>query len=148
MKALNGSANTLDEPKQNLQAAYDFPFDGSMHLPQLFSQESTLNPPFLAPSTINTMNIECSQNLLRLTSNGCGGLFQNDQRFHGDWSFLDKLLASHHGNAMDHHRHHHHHQSQSRCHPSSQYVDVGTSTQKFAFHHYLGCETDVLKFSK
>lgn len=65
---------------------------GSMHLPQLFSPDSAAaaaaavaaaTQPFV--SSINTTDIECSQNLLRLTSNNNYG---------GDWSFLDKLLTT------------------------------------------------------
>ncbi|XP_031283327.1 protein SOMBRERO-like [Pistacia vera] len=134
MKASGSSAPP--EPKQNhLQAVYDYTFDGSMHLPQLFSPESAVAPSFVSPISLNTMDLECSQNLLRLTSTTSGIMQQ--ERFNGDWSFLDKLLVSH--QTMD----------QNKCNPSShQVVDVGTSThQKFPFH-YLGCENDILKFSK
>lgn len=151
MKA-SGSAPPLQEPKQNnIQALYDYTtFDGSMHLPQLFSPESVVPPSFISPMSLNNMDIECSQNLLRLTTaSGCGLMQQ--ERYNGDWSFLDKLLASHQ-TQMDHHHHQHQHQHpQTKCHPSSlQLADhVGTSThqQKFPFQ-YLGCETDILKFSK
>lgn len=132
----SGSAPIL-EPKQNhLQALYDYTFDGQIHLPQLSSQESALGPSFISPVSLNPMDIECSQNLLRLTTGGCGLMQQ--ERFHGDWSFLDKLLASHQG--LDPHHH-------SKCNPATQVTDVGTSTQRFPFQ-YLGCETDILKFSK
>lgn len=134
---MRASGSALLEPKQNVQALYDFNFDGSMHLPQLLSPESAVPPSFISPLSLNTMDIECSQNLLRLTSTGCGLIQQ--ERMNGDWSFLDKLLASH--QSLDQH-------SQTKCHPSSQVVDhVGTSAQKFPFQ-YLGCETDILKFSK
>jgi len=138
MKA-SGSA-----PIQNhLQGLYDYTFDGQIHLPQLFSPESAIPPSFISPASLNTMDIECSQNLLRLTTAGGCGLMQQE-RFHGDWSFLDKLLASHHQSMGQQH-------PQSKCNPSSDHVTdhhhVGTSTQKFPFQ-YLGCETDILKFSK
>ncbi|TXG71419.1 hypothetical protein EZV62_006354 [Acer yangbiense] len=139
------------EPKQNhLQPAvlplyHDYSFDhGSMHLPQLFSPESSaVGPSFISPLSLNTMDIECSQNLLRLTSTGCGPV--HHERFNGDWSFLDKLLASSQQiNQFDHHL-------QNKCNPPSSQVvhdHVATSSQKFPFH-YLGCsETDILKFSK
>ncbi|PQQ18751.1 protein SOMBRERO isoform X2 [Prunus yedoensis var. nudiflora] len=70
----------------------------------------------------------------------------------GDWSFLDKLLASH--QSLDHH-----HSSHTKCNnPSSSaqqqlnnsHEHVGTSSttqQRFPFQ-YLGCGTDLLKFSK
>ncbi|KAF5445320.1 hypothetical protein F2P56_034380 [Juglans regia] len=113
---------------------------------KLFSPESAFaQPSFISPASLNTMDIQCSQNLLRLTAGGCAGLM-HQERFNGDWSFLDKLLASHH-QSMDHHQH-----PQSKCNPSSHQVPdhVGSSSstsQKFPFQ-YLGCETDILKFSK
>ncbi|KAF9677021.1 hypothetical protein SADUNF_Sadunf08G0063900 [Salix dunnii] len=141
MKA-SASSFPLD-PKQNqLQSLYhDSTFDGSMHLPQLFSPESVVAPSFASPLSLNHMNdIECSQNLLRLTSTGCG--FEHPAgRFNGDWSLLDKLLASHQN--LDPQQHY-----QNKRNSSSQIVDpVGTSTQKFPFQ-YLGFETDILRFSK
>jgi hypothetical protein len=141
---MKASASSLPlEPKQNhMQSIYDdYTFDGSMHLPQLFSPESAVAPSFVSPLSLNNMDdIECSQNLLRLTSTGCG-LVQPAGRFNGDWSFLDKLLASHQN--LDHQQHY-----QNKRNSSSQIVDpVGTSTQKFPFQH-LGFETDILRFSK
>ncbi|XWS27643.1 hypothetical protein CRYUN_Cryun26dG0135900 [Craigia yunnanensis] len=131
------------EPRYNhLQALYDYPFDGSMHLPQLFSPESSaVASSFISPLSLNSMDIECSENLLRLTSNGGCGLMHQDQfRYNGEWSFLDKLLTTQ-PQSMDLHQN-----SQTKCGPSSQ-LDVGTSTQKFQFQ-YQGCEADILKFSK
>ncbi|KAL3578924.1 hypothetical protein D5086_020428 [Populus alba] len=108
---------------------------------ELFSPESAVAPSFVSPLSLNNMDdIECSQNLLRLTSTGCG-LVQPAGRFNGDWSFLDKLLASQQN--LDHHQHY-----QNKGNSSSQIVDhVGASTQKFPFQ-YLGFETDILRFSK
>ncbi|KAJ7982125.1 putative NAC domain-containing protein [Quillaja saponaria] len=143
MKASSGSISNCQvvlEPKQNhhhhLQALYDhnygLNYSNSMHLPQLFSPESTVptSLPFVSSLNSNMDVIECSQNLLRLTSsssssNSCGLNLMQQERFSGggDWSFLDKLLASNQASA------------------------VGTSTQKFPFL-YLGCETDLMKFSK
>ncbi|XP_010275963.1 PREDICTED: protein SOMBRERO isoform X2 [Nelumbo nucifera] len=128
------------DPKQNFLTQYDFTFDGSMHLPQLMSPESAVAPSFFPPITFNTTDIECSHNLMKLTSSG-GGLLQHDQRINGDWSFLDKLLASHSHQSLDQLY------QQNKCSSSSQVFDVGTSSQKFPFQ-YLGCETDILKFSK
>ncbi|XP_012066669.1 protein SOMBRERO isoform X2 [Jatropha curcas] len=132
MKGNASSSSILDmEPnKQNhIQPLYDYnnnnSFDGSMHLPQLFSPES----PFISPPiSLNTMDIECSQNLLRLTSStGCGLL--QPERFNGDWSFLDKLLASHQS-TLDHHHH-----SQCKPNPSSHVVEHHLP-HKFPFPNY------------
>ncbi|XP_057985455.1 protein SOMBRERO-like [Hevea brasiliensis] len=137
MKASSSSAS-MEHKQNHMQAPYDYSFDGSMYLPQLFSPESAVAPPYISPLPLNTMDIECSQNLLRLTSSGCG-LLQPAERFNADWSFLDKLLASH--QSLDQH-------SQSKGSPSLVVDHVGASShQKFPFP-YLGCENDILKFSK
>ena len=145
----SGPCQVLEPKHHHMQGLYDYTFDGSMHLPQLFSPESAVAHTSLA-SSMNAMDIlECSQNLLRLTTTtGCGlNLMQQPgERFNGDWSFLDKLLASHHG-TMDQHHH-----PQSKCNnPPTQHAAaaaVATSSQKFPFH-YLGCENhDIMKFSK
>ncbi|XP_044468834.1 protein SOMBRERO-like [Mangifera indica] len=119
-----GSSSAPLEPKQShLQPPHDYTFDASMHLPQLFSPESALAPSFVSPISLNAMDPDFSQSLLRLTSTtSSAGLMQQDIRLNGDWSFLDKLLASHQ--------------------PGS-----STTHQKFPFQ-YLGCETDIFKFSK
>lgn len=143
------TVSSLMEPKQNHQAIYDHQngtiFDGSMQLPQLFSTESSTStvhhhhhhPSFLCPGPAmnNIVDMEGSQNLLRLTSGG-PGLVQAPERFTADWSFLDKLLTDH----------------QTRCNPSSQALDLGgtsvLSVPRFPFQ-YLGCEaTDNFKVSK
>ncbi|XAR61035.1 hypothetical protein NMG60_11034613 [Bertholletia excelsa] len=137
------STASVLEPKHNFEAGpYECNnFDGSlcMHLPQLLSPESThhhhqhVTPPsFLSPVNnsfinppFNTTDIECSQNLLRL----------QQERFPaaGDWSFLDKLLASHQ-NLQD----------QNKCHEEG----PSASVPRFSFHH-LGCDlSDFSKFSK
>ncbi|KAM2042603.1 hypothetical protein ACFX16_036276 [Malus domestica] len=164
------------QQKQNhhhLEGLYNYPssFDhaGSMHLPQLFSPESAVAASsFVSPHNINlnTMDIECSQNLLRLTStaaaaaaaaSGSCGLMQQQERSFisgGDWSFLDKLLASHQNFDVNHSA-----SQTAKCNPSSStqqlsnshdHDHVGTSSstqQRFPFQ-YLGCATDILKFSK
>ncbi|OMO84833.1 No apical meristem (NAM) protein [Corchorus capsularis] len=153
---LASSAHQMEPRHNHLQALYDYnsSFDGSMHLPQLFCPESAAAAAaaaassFLSPvSNLNSIDLECSQNLLRLTSSaaGGGGLMQQE-RFNGEWSFLDKLLATSH--------HHHHHGLDQQQHTQSNskmdhhHHHVGTSTQKFPFQ-YLGCEAaDILKFSK
>ncbi|CAN6936226.1 unnamed protein product [Brassica oleracea] len=117
---------------------------GSMHLPQLFSPDSA--QPFV--SSINTTDIECSQNLLRLTSNNNYG---------GDWSFLDKLLTTTNMN------HQHQQQQQVQNHQAKCFGDSsnndqavthdngGSSSspnnQRFPFH-YLGNNANLLKFPK
>jgi hypothetical protein len=94
--------------------------------------------------------LECSQNLLRLTTTTTPNLMQQHQGERlingGDWSFLDKLLASHNG--MDQNL------RNKLCNTSNNHqvsasASVGsTSAQKFPFH-YLGCEPhDIMKFSK
>ncbi|XVF87926.1 hypothetical protein PTKIN_Ptkin19aG0007900 [Pterospermum kingtungense] len=118
------STSAQMEPSRHnhLQPLYDYSFDASMHLPQLFCAESSaIASSFISPLSLNSMDIQCSQNLLRLTSSG---LIQQDQmRYNGEWSFLDKLLTNHQPQSMDH---------QTKCSPSPQ-LDVGTSTQKFPF---------------
>ncbi|KAK7323758.1 hypothetical protein VNO77_27249 [Canavalia gladiata] len=144
-----GPCQQVLEPKHHhhhhMQGLYDYnnSFDGTMHLPQLFSPESTVPP----TSSLNAMDIlECSQNLLRLTTttSACGlNLMpqqQQGERFSGDWSFLDKLLASHHGMEQHH--------PQSKCNPPTHHSVGTTSSHKFPFH-YLGSDThDIMKFSK
>ncbi|AAF68129.1 Protein SOMBRERO [Arabidopsis thaliana] len=130
---------------------------GSMHLPQLFSPDSAAAAaaaaasaqPFVSP--INTTDIECSQNLLRLTSNNNYG---------GDWSFLDKLLTTGNMNQQQ--------QQQVQNHQAKCFGDLsnndnndqadhlgnnngGSSSspvnQRFPFH-YLGNDANLLKFPK
>ncbi|KAF6135201.1 hypothetical protein GIB67_035272 [Kingdonia uniflora] len=128
---LSGSMFPLDQHKQHFQPQYDFSFDSSMHLPQLMSPDSNVVPPsFISPLSLNPMDLECSQNLLKLTSNGGCGLVHQQERFTSDWSFLDKLIAA------------------QQCNPSSHVHEAADpSTQKFPFQ-YLGCESDLLKFTK
>lgn len=174
MKACgSGSVVELDhhhhQPKQNhhhhhVQALYDYtPFDGSVHLPQLFSPETSAPPSLISPLSLNSMDvIECSQNLLRLTSTSgtathgtgptCGGLggLQQQERFNGgDWSFLDKLLASHHNHLQ---QQDHHHPKCITPPSSSNHHLLATSSHRSTFpFQYLGCcddTTDFLKFSK
>ncbi|KAL5540223.1 hypothetical protein UlMin_044169 [Ulmus minor] len=182
MKASGSCAPLLDhhhhQPKQyyhhhhhpHLQSLYDYTFDGSMHLPQLFSPESVVAaanaaaaaaPSFVSPLSLNTMDLECSQNLLRLTtsttnSTNCGQLVQQQERFNnGDWTFLDKLLASHNNNNTHHHSGLDHLKGNQNPSSSSQLhhdhhhhvANSGASAQRFPFQ-YLGCDNDMLKFSK
>ncbi|KAG1335182.1 NAC domain-containing protein 76 [Cocos nucifera] len=130
----NGYASM--EQKQNFQLPCNFSFDNNMHLPQLLSSESTI-PPLMPPVSMNALDLECSQNLMKLTSGIGGGLLPHE-RFTGNWSILDKLLASHQNLDQP---------IQSKCNPLSQLMDMGSSVQRFPLQ-YLGCETDLLKFSK
>ncbi|KAL6975027.1 hypothetical protein U1Q18_023821, partial [Sarracenia purpurea var. burkii] len=155
MKSSGISAPIL-EPKHNLQALYECKFDGSMHLPQLLcstDHHSDVNPFFLSPISFNTNansnTIECSQNLLNLMTSAGGGFGGGgggngggvncmQMRINSDWSFLDRLLASHQN------------QDQNKCHPtSSQVLDAGPSAQRlgFPFHYPAGCQIDISKFS-
>jgi hypothetical protein len=89
---------------------YDFPsFDPSMQLPQLMNTDQPV--PALLPgqpggiaTTMSSLDVECSQNLMKLTTNGSDGMLHEgggggvNHRFipgTTDWSILDKLLASH-----------------------------------------------------
>ncbi|XP_010915633.1 NAC domain-containing protein 76 [Elaeis guineensis] len=130
----NGYASM--EQKQNFQLPCNFSFDSNMHLPQLLSSESTI-PPLMPPVSMNALDLECSQNLMKLTSGNGGGPLPHE-RFTGNWSILDKLLASHQN--LDQ-------LIQSKCNPLSQLMDMGSSVHRFPLQ-YLGCEADLLKFSK
>ncbi|CAA6665851.1 unnamed protein product [Spirodela intermedia] len=68
---LKTGGTTRLEQKQPLQMPYDFSFDNSMHLPQLLSSES-IGTPFMPSVSLNLSDIECSQNLMKLTT-GEGG---------------------------------------------------------------------------
>ncbi|KAG8365307.1 hypothetical protein BUALT_Bualt18G0091100 [Buddleja alternifolia] len=120
---------------------YTFDHSGSMHLPQLFSPESTVHASFLSPLPLVTMDMQ-SQNLLRLTSDGAGtsaaaGGVMPPQRFSGDWSFLDKLLATH--QSVD---------QIGRSHQFSQVSDLVQSSQRFPLSNYHGFEPDFSRYSK
>ncbi|KAK4285597.1 hypothetical protein QN277_002275 [Acacia crassicarpa] len=126
---------------------YSSCFNASMHLPQLFSPESAVPPlpsaTSSSSSTSTTMNpmdvLHCSQSLLRLASTSSlppGGLLSNlmqqqcdHQRLNnnnGEWSFLEKLLASQQ-------------QHQPVVPP------LASSSHKFPFH-YLACDqSDIMK---
>ncbi|XP_040995809.1 protein SOMBRERO-like isoform X2 [Juglans microcarpa x Juglans regia] len=149
-KASTSSAQIVIEPKQNhVQELYDYTFDHGRplaHLPQLISPESAINAPFLmSPAgSLNTMQeVECSQNCSRITAAAGCGLMQQERFINNGeyWSLLDKLLIAS-NQSLD----------QSKSNPSSDQLvthhDMGsTSTQKFPFQ-YLGCDTDILKYSK
>lgn len=118
-------------PPQSATACYDnytSSFDGSMHLPQLLSPDLSLPCPLGPPLSTH---IECSHNhinLLRLTSTTT-----SSSGFNGDWSFLDKLLASsNQGAAMQSH---------------ADLVNP-TVTQKYPILHHNAFDHDLLKFSK
>ncbi|KAH7658141.1 NAC domain-containing protein [Dioscorea alata] len=130
------SSAPVDEKHLFHQMQYEHSLiDNSMHLPQLLSSEQSAPPPFMPPSSLNSLDLECSQNLIKLmTSNG--EVLVPQERFNGDWSILDKLL----GNS-----------------PPTQLMQMGSSSSSTssssALAHrfplqYLGCETDLMKFPK
>ncbi|CAN4075403.1 unnamed protein product [Withania somnifera] len=145
MKAARSSSGLTEPSKQNIQqpqaACYDYvsSFDGSMHLPQLLSPDLSLPCPL--PTLSNMNHIECSHhNLFRLTSTGpvgCSNTFnipEQHDKFSGDWSFLDKLLASNQG-AL---------QSQE----ATRDLVNPTGAQKYQMFHHYPFNPDLLKFSK
>ncbi|KAI3466283.1 hypothetical protein Pfo_022946 [Paulownia fortunei] len=140
----NAGAGSTLEQKQNSDPPqyinYTFDHNSSMHLPQLLSPE-TVPPSFLSPLPLGTMDMQSSQNLLRLTSggagpSGCGGGLMQPEKISGDWSFLDKLLATHQN--MD---------QISKCHQFSQVADLVPPAQRFPFP-YHGFEPDFSRYSK
>lgn len=147
-----GGNCALQDPKHYSTEAHteNYAFDhhhhhhmSSMHLPQLMSPEvpaAAVNPnsflPFLPLS--GTMDqLQCPQNLLRLSSgSSAAGFMPAQDKFSGDWSFLDKLLASQ--QSMDH---------ISKCNQFSQVGDLVPPAQRFPFPHN-GFEPDFSKYSK
>ncbi|PIN20895.1 hypothetical protein CDL12_06414 [Handroanthus impetiginosus] len=111
----------------------------SIHLPQLLSPESTVPPAFFSSLPLD---LHSPQNLLRLTSAAAGPSsaavsgFAQHEKLSGDWSFLDKLLATH--QTMD---------NISKCHQFSQVADLVPPGQRFPFS-YHGFDPDFSKFSK
>ncbi|WOL02113.1 protein SOMBRERO-like [Canna indica] len=132
------SSLPLDQKQQqHFQIPCDnFPFNTSIHLPQLLSSESSAIPPFMPPLSINSLDLECSQNLMKLTSNNGGGGLLPQERFTGDWSILDRLLESH--RKMDQ-------LFQGKCNTPSPAQLMGMGSD--AVHRYLGYELDLVKFS-
>lgn len=118
-----------------------------MHLPQLFSPDSAAAAAAAAAQpfvlSINTTDIECSQNLLRLTS--------NNNNYGGDWSFLDKLLTTNMNQQQQVQNH------QAKCFGDSSNSDQAVThdhlgnnnngNERFPFH-YLGNDANLLKFPK
>ncbi|KQK18102.1 NAC domain-containing protein 76 isoform X2 [Brachypodium distachyon] len=151
------------------QQHYDYPsFDASMQLPQLMSTEHEL-PSFLpGPPAVamTSLDVECSQNLMKLTSNGssngmlhhgCISTSGGDPRLAAtDWSVLDKLLASHQNldqlfqgmvtaTAAA--------ASMAPYQQQQQLMELGSSNGNSSMQRlplqYLGCEAaDLLRFSK
>lgn len=131
-------ASNLDRKHNHFQMPpCDFSCDNSMHIPQLLSMESSalaFTPPSL---NLNAIDLECSQNLMKLTSaggggggggSGGGGTFLPQAG--GDWLILDQQFHN------------------KRNPTTSQVADVGNGVQKCQFQ-YLGCDShDPLKFSK
>lgn len=130
---MEASSSTLMEPKQNSRALLcNYTFDSSMHLPQLLSPESApVHSCSFLPAPLTSTDVECSHNLLKLTSAG----FTQQEKFSSDWSFLDKLLAS--NQCFD----------QGKSYPLSQVADLVHSAHRFPFQ-YLGTQPDFSNFSK
>ncbi|KAK4439515.1 protein SOMBRERO [Sesamum alatum] len=139
------AVSTQHNSDHQTQLINTFAFDhnhSSMHLPQLLSPESTLQASFLSSLPLNTTMDAVAQaphNLLRLTPAGAGpstsGIMQ-PEKFSGDWSFLDKLLATQ--QTMDH---------ISKCHQYPQVSDLIPPPQRLPFP-YHSFEHDFSKYSK
>lgn len=120
-----------------------------MQLPQLLSPEPSAAPYMAAAS--NPSDSVFSQSLMKLTTGG-GGLWkqqqqhhqqqhqqQQQQRFHSEWSIVDKLLASHQN--LDQ-------VFQGKWNPLLAHtVDHSFSVLRFP-PHSVGCEADLLRFTK
>ncbi|KAL0310822.1 UNVERIFIED_CONTAM: protein SOMBRERO [Sesamum angustifolium] len=140
---LEQKQNSDHLPNYNNYTFHD-PNISNMHLPQLLSHD-TVPPSFLSSLPLHAIDMQSSQNLLRLTSgsaatSGCGasgGLMQ-PEKFSGDWSFLDKLLGATH-QTMDH--------MISKGHQFSQVADFVPPTQRIPLS-YHGLEADFLRYSK
>ncbi|CAI9760213.1 unnamed protein product [Fraxinus pennsylvanica] len=109
------------------QPQYD---NSSINLPELMSAESCSAP---SSNTMQQDMIQCSQNLMRLTSRVSGSsLIMQKEKINGNVSFMDKLLATH--QTLD----------QIKCYQFSQVPDF---PQMFSLP-YLGSEPDFLNLSK
>ncbi|XP_015060838.1 NAC domain-containing protein 76-like [Solanum pennellii] len=129
------SKQNIQQQLQTASSCYDnyqSSFDGSMHLPQLLSPDLTLPCPSLVPPPLS------NHNLLRLTSTSAPNFnfSQQHDKFSGDWSFLDKLLAS----------------SNQAVVLQSQAVTTDlvnpTTSQKYPIFNHHAFDHDILKFSK
>ncbi|KAJ1690924.1 hypothetical protein LUZ63_015079 [Rhynchospora breviuscula] len=122
----------------------NFSYDPSMQLPQLLNTEPTgpLNSFAPAQVSMNSHDLDCSHNLMKLTSNTVGvNDILSHEKFTTDWSILDKLLASHQN--LDQ-------LFQGKVfNPQSQVLDsIGSSAQRFPLQ-YLGCDAnEIFKFAK
>jgi hypothetical protein len=122
----------------------NFSFDPSMQLPQLLCTEPNgpLSSFIPAHVSMNSHDIGCSHNIMKLTSNSVEvSDVLSHEKFTTDWSILDKLLASHQN--LDQ-------LFQGKVfNPQSQVMDgIGSSAQRFPLQ-YLGCDAnDLFKFAK
>lgn len=141
MKTSNNNDTSQLDPNFDHQIPWDYTMENSMQLPQLLSTESAATFPFNPSNSLNVTDIECSQNLIKLMgaaggeSSGSLGLLQHE-RLNGDWSILDKLLASHQNLDQLIHGRGGGVQSQQVMNTGAEAV---SSTHKFPFQ-YLGCE--------
>nr|AFN55281.1 NAC domain protein [Tamarix hispida] len=160
------AAAARQQPQQHMQQPLIYGYnthDSSMHLPQLSSPDNLATALSFLPSvsmSLNTMHadIDCSQNLLRLTSSGTGAngsgtaaavgmniqMPAAERPINGDWAFLDRLLTNYQGSL----------EQQQQHHKLVHHDHIGTSSSISAHHHqkfpfqYLGFDQDGLKFSK
>lgn len=129
-----GQKQSSDQP-QYTNYAFDHQ-TGSMQLPQLLSPE-TVQPSFFSSLPVD---MQSSRSLLRLTpggSGGGGGMMPPD-KFSGDWSFLDKLLATQQN--ME--------QMSKSGQQFSQVGDLVSPVQRIPFPYQFGFEPDYSRFTK
>ncbi|CAA0836548.1 Protein SOMBRERO [Striga hermonthica] len=133
----------LPDPNPNQFMSYSFDNgSNSTHLPQLLSPDQALLSPansFLPslPMGPTALDGQGSRNLLGLTP--AGGLVP-PEKFSGDWSFLDKLLANHHHHNVDH--------PMGKCQQFSQVADLAPQpAQRFPLSYHV-FDSDFQRYSK
>ncbi|GER37542.1 NAC domain-containing protein [Striga asiatica] len=134
--------HTLPDPNPTQFMSYSFDHgSNSTHLPQLLSPDQTLLSPnsFLPslPVGPTALDGQGSRNLLGL--NPASG-FVPQEKFSGDWSFLDKLLANHH--------HHNVEQQLGKCQQFSQVADMAPPPAQRLPLSYHVFESEFSRFSK
>ncbi|KAH6777183.1 NAC Apical domain transcriptional regulator superfamily protein [Perilla frutescens var. frutescens] len=120
-----------EEPTMVPFHAATFDHNNSMQLPQLLSPEAAVPSSFLQSS----LELQCPQNMLRLTSTPYIQQ-QTQEKLSSDWSFLDKLLATHQSSMQDH---------ITKCQQFAQVTDLVPATHRFPFA-YHALEPDFSKY--